>query len=222
LQLDHKGITHYSALYDQSKYFDNAFTRYYVKKGWNFHQFSILRSLGELLILKILVKRYPDLQKFQVSCHAAHKDGDKMLPCGNCEKCRRIVGMLTALDEDPKRCGYTDKQIENCLKTLGSKNIKQLGSDAQQLFYMLYKKELIEVNEHTKKLAKTNPEIMQLRFDNERSMVEDLPAYVREKLFALMLPYAEGIVKMDNRKWINIEKEALRLSETIYKIRQNE
>ena len=38
------------------------------------HQFSVLRHLSELLIEKILVERYPDLQAMQVSCHAAHKD----------------------------------------------------------------------------------------------------------------------------------------------------
>ena len=115
---NYEGISHYHALYDQSKYFDNALTRYYHKKGWNMYQYSILRSLSELLILKILVKRYPELQKEQVSCHAAHEQDGRMLPCGNCEKCRRIVGMLKALDEDPKRCGYSDNQIQKGLEAL--------------------------------------------------------------------------------------------------------
>jgi len=105
LKLNYQGITHYSGLYDQSKYFDNALTRYFMKKGWGFHQYSILRSLSELLILKILVKRYPELQKHQVSCHASHDKDGRVYPCGNCEKCRRIVGMLMALDEDPRNCG---------------------------------------------------------------------------------------------------------------------
>ncbi len=102
--------------------------------------------MSELQILKILVKRYPDLQQTQVSCHASHKEGEKMLPCGNCEKCRRIVGMLVALNEDPKRCGYTDQQIDKCLKSLQTKKVKQLGPDAQQLYYLLYSKNLINVS----------------------------------------------------------------------------
>ena len=71
------GISHYCGLYDQSKYFDNAMTRYYRMKGWKLHQFSVLRSLSELLIMKVLIKRYPELQKQQVSCHAAHEVGGK-------------------------------------------------------------------------------------------------------------------------------------------------
>lgn len=210
LQVQQDGITHYAALYDQSKYFDNALSRYYEKKNWNFYQFSILRSLSELLILKILVKRYPDLQSLQVSCHAAHKEGDRMLPCGKCEKCRRIVGMLKALEEDPARCGYTPEQIEQCLRALESKKVKQLGSDAQQLYHLLLEKQLISDNPHTRKLAKENPEIMQLRFDNERSMLEDMPAGLRSELFDLMQAYTSGSVHRQNRKW-----EAISLKDLI-------
>jgi hypothetical protein len=153
--------------------------------------------------LKILVKRYPDLQKHQVSCHAAHKEGDKMMPCGNCEKCRRIVGMLMALDEDPKRCGYSDAQIDKSLKALGTKKVKQLGSDAQHLYYLLVSKGLITVGEELKKMVKSNPEIMALRMDNERSMMEDLPVYIRQPLFEIFQAYADGMVKLEARKWIS-------------------
>ena len=69
-----RGITHYDGLYDQSRWFDQALSRYFHRKGWRVHQFSVLRHLSELLIEKILVERYPDLQALQVSCHAAHKD----------------------------------------------------------------------------------------------------------------------------------------------------
>ncbi len=203
-QINFQGITHYNALYDQSKYFDNAMTRYYARKGWNMYQFSILRSLSELLILNILVKRYPNLQRLQVSCHSAHKEGEKMLPCGKCEKCRRMIGMLKVLDEDPKRCGYMDAQIEQGLKALETKTVKQIGSDAQHLYHLLRQKNLIEHNPHTQKLAKEHPEIMMLRFDNERSMMQDMPKEVRAKLFGILEKYAQSQVKMVNRKWTKL------------------
>ncbi|SDB36350.1 hypothetical protein SAMN03097699_0913 [Flavobacteriaceae bacterium MAR_2010_188] len=200
-----EGITHYNAIYDQSKYFDNALSRYYQKKGWDIYQYSILRSLSELLILKILVKRYPDLQKLQVSCHAAHEEDGKMLPCGNCEKCRRIVGMLKALDEDPKRCGYTDNQIEKCLVALSKQSVKQIGSDAAQLYYLLDQRDLLQENEHTNKLAKEHPEITKLRFDIERSNLEDLPKHIRKPLFKIYQKYSDGVVKLSERKWHNFD-----------------
>ena len=199
------GISHYNALYDQSKYFDNALTRYFKKKGWNLMQYSLLRSLSELLILKVLVKRYPHLQEHQVSCHAAHEKDGRMLPCGNCEKCRRIVGMLMALDEDPRRCGYNEQQIERGLKALAQKGVKQLGTDAAHLYYLLLTKGLVEDNENTRKRAKEHDVIEKLRFDSERSTVADLPEHVRKPLFKILEKYAEGSVILKDRKWIEVE-----------------
>src|SRR5690606_28419927 len=108
---NYQGISHYNGLYDQSRFFDETLSRFFMKKGWGISQFSILRPLSELLILKILVKRYPHLQQHQVSCHAAHEVEGRIYPCGKCEKCRRIVGMLTALEADPHHCGYGDAKI---------------------------------------------------------------------------------------------------------------
>ncbi len=198
---NYKGISHYHGLYDQSKYFDNALTRYYSKKEWNIWQYSILRPLSELLILKILVKRYPDLQKYQVSCHAAHSENGKMLPCGVCEKCRRIIGMLMALDEDPKRCGYTEDQIKKGLAALENRGVKQLGSDAAHLYFLLVSKGLIGDTEHTRKLAKRHEEIVSLRFDNERSDIADIPLHIRKPLLKILSEYSEGSVQLRDRKW---------------------
>jgi creatinine amidohydrolase/Fe(II)-dependent formamide hydrolase-like protein len=205
VKLNFQGITHYSGLYDQSKYFDNALTRYFLKKGWGIHQYSILRSLSELLIMKILVKKYPQLQKHQVSCHASHEKDGRIYPCGNCEKCRRIVGMLSALDEDARNCGYSSEQIKKGLKSLETKKVKQIGPDAAQLFHMLVEKQLIANTDHTKKLAKAHPQILKLRFDNERSMMSDLPMFVRKPLLQLLLPFSGGATQLKERKWNDID-----------------
>lgn len=197
----YSGITHYNALYDQSWYFDNALTRYYRKKNWGIRQFSPLRSLSELLILKVLVKRYPDLQRCQVSCHAANEKQGRMYPCGNCEKCRRIVGMLTALDEDPGRCGYSPEQVAKCLSALGGKGVKQIGSDAAHLYYMLLEKKKLEDTPYTRQMARPHPEILMLRFDRERSRLADLPDYVRKPLFGILSEYADGAAEWRDRSW---------------------
>lgn len=206
-----EGITHYHGLYDQSKYFDNALTRYYRSKGWQINQFSILRSLSELLIMKILVKRYPDLQKQQVSCHSAHEVEGRMYPCGKCEKCRRIIGMLRSLDENPEHCGYNESQIEKGLQALESRSVKQIGSDAAHLYYLLLKKNLISKNEFTKKVAKEHPEITKLRFDKGRSSLEDMPKYIRKPLFDILNQYADGAVKRLDNRWqeVNVNEEFL-------------
>jgi creatinine amidohydrolase/Fe(II)-dependent formamide hydrolase-like protein len=200
-KLNYQGITHYGGLYDQSKYFDNVLSRYFFKKGWGIYQFSILRSLSEMLILKILVERFPELQAQQVSCHASHEKNQRIYPCGNCEKCRRIVGMLSALDADPQNCGYKPDQISKGLKSLESKKVKQIGPDAAHLFYLLREKGLIEKNQHTNKLGKSHPEILKLRFDHARSNLCDMPASIRVPLISLLAQYSNGAVQMIDRKW---------------------
>ena len=217
-----QGISHYNGLYDQSKYFDNALSRYYQKKGWQVRQYSALRSLSELLILKVLVKRYPDLQREQVSCHAAHEKNGRMYPCGNCEKCRRIIGMLKALDEDPRRCGYTEEQIERALKALEAKSVKQIGSDAAHLYYLLLNKGLIAKNERTQKLAKPHPEILQLRFDQERSKLSDLPKGIRKPLFTILQEYAQGAVKLEHGKPQPLTLEPAVLQQAYFLSKSNE
>jgi creatinine amidohydrolase/Fe(II)-dependent formamide hydrolase-like protein len=204
-KLNQKGLTHYDGLYDQSRYFDNILSRFFMKKGWNVRQFSILRSLSELLILKILVKRYPELQSQQVSCHAAHEEEGRIYPCGNCEKCRRIVGMLKSLDEDPGRCGYKPEQIDKGLQALELRSVKQPGPDASHLYHLLLDKKLLTATEHTRKMARPHPEIMKLRFDRERSQITDIPVDLREGLYKICLQYSDGAVRMENKKWLNFD-----------------
>ena len=199
------GISHYSGLYDQSRFFDNTLTRYYRDKGWQIRQYSLLRSLSELLIMKTLVNRYPELQRHQVSCHAAHKNGDRMQPCGKCEKCRRIIGMLRALDADPKQCGYTEEQIAHGLQALEKQSVKQIGSDAAHLYHLLTSKKLISKTPLTTKTAKAHHEITALRFDRERSLLSDLPVEIRKPLFDILSQYADGAVMRNHAVWEPIE-----------------
>lgn len=211
------GISHYSALYDQSKFFDNALTRYYQKKGWNLYQYSMLRSMSELLIMKVLLKRYPALQKHQTSCHAAHEKDKHMYPCGNCEKCRRIIGMITALGGSPMNCGYEPEQITKALIQLANHSVKQIGSDAAHLYHLLLKNGKLENNTFTQKLAKEHPRVMQLRFDNERSTLEDMPEHVRNPLFNILTEYSDGAVIKKEKEWVHQDLNEKFLNSLPYK-----
>ena len=131
-----------------------------------------------------------------------------MYPCGKCEKCRRIVGMLTALGEDPQRCGYAPEQVTEGLEALASHSIKQLGSDASHLYYMLLQQGAIACNAYTMKKAREHPEIVSLRFDQERSTLEDLPDHLRKPLLHILREYSQGAVRLVNRKWHTFALEA--------------
>lgn len=195
------GITHYNGLYDQSRYFDNALSRYYLRKGWSISQFSIIRPLSEMLIEKTLVERYPKLQEHQMSCHATHKEGDWVRPCGKCEKCRRIVGMLLAVGADPKQCGYSEEQIQHCLIDLAQKGVHQESAGEEHLLFMLHEKGLIELPVSRKNI-KPRPEVLQLRFDPERSRINEIPMDLRKPLYKVFLRHSMGAVKRSGRRWL--------------------
>lgn len=201
LRLTHEGIRHYDGLYDQSIYFDRALSTYFLQKGWAVSQFSILRPLSEMLIETILAKRYPDLQSLQVSCHAASKADDKVVPCGRCEKCRRIVGMLTAIDEDPKRCGYTPKQIDECLNRIAAEGVHQEEAGAQHLLYRLFVKQAVRPQPNDRIKAKERPEVMHMRFDPDRSPIAAVPLDLRVPLYRIFDQYALGALQRSGHQW---------------------
>jgi creatinine amidohydrolase/Fe(II)-dependent formamide hydrolase-like protein/7-cyano-7-deazaguanine synthase in queuosine biosynthesis len=204
-RLTFKSITHYDGLYDQSRYFDNAMTRYFHRKAWGISQFSVLRPLSELLVEKTLVERYPELQSHQVSCHACHKEGERVHPCGRCEKCRRIVGMLTAIGAEPGHCGYSKAQIEDCLRDLAVKDIHQETEGVEHLAFLLNHRGALKGSSIGRVQALQRPEVMRLRFDSERSPVEGIPANLREPLYRLLLSSIGGSVKRRGRTWTEFD-----------------
>jgi creatinine amidohydrolase/Fe(II)-dependent formamide hydrolase-like protein len=198
-----KGITHYNGLFDQSRYFDNAMSIYFASKGWNIVQFSILRQLSEILIEKILVERYPKLQLLQVSCHASHKEGEIIKPCGKCEKCRRIVGMLLAIDSKPENCGYTKTQVEACIKDLAKAGVAQEREAVQHLGYILKQKGILQLENNFLGQASIGerPEIFKLRFDKERAPINEIPISIRAPLYHILLEHADGALKRNGQTW---------------------
>ncbi len=206
-RLRHEGITHYDGLYDQSRYFDQALTRYYQRKGWPLAQFSLLRQLSELLIQKILAERYPELLRQQVSCHATHIEDERTLPCGRCEKCRRIVGMLIAVGADPATCGYTPPQIEACLADLAARGVHQEAAGAEQLAWMLASGGTLPAAATGLARARRRPEVLQLRFDSQASPPDTMPGDLRAPLYRILLEHADGAVEKAGRGWRPLEVE---------------
>ncbi|MEE4273613.1 MAG: creatininase family protein [Thermoanaerobaculales bacterium] len=198
----HQGIPHYDGLYDQSRFFDQRLTRYFEDKGFGVVQFSILRSLSELLVEKILVERYPDLQRLQTSCHATHSEGDRVLPCGKCEKCRRVVAMLSALGADPATIGYRPDQIERCLRTIASKGVHQEGAGERQLLAMLVEQQLLPAGTEITRRVKPHPEVLEVRIDPERSPLDGIPVDLRRGLLQILLEHAHGASRRLGRKWL--------------------
>ncbi len=196
-----RGIPHYDGVYDQSRWFDAALSKFYRRKGWTLEQFSLLRPLSELLILDVLASRYPELQRHQMSCHAASIVGRRVRPCGACEKCRRVVGMLVALDHDPRRCGYDTPRIEACLADLARRGVATEAPCAEHVAHMLAERGKIRAAVGDATAARAHPEVRALRIDPRVSPLTDIPVALRTPLLGLLLQHATGALARRGGRW---------------------
>lgn len=195
------GIPHYDGLYDQSRWFDDALSRLYARKGWPLAQFSLLRPASELLIQKVLAERYPELQRHQVSCHAASVRGDRARPCGRCEKCRRIVGMLAAIGVDPGRCGYSEEGVEACLRALVMQGVHQEAAGAEHLGWLLAARGLLPAGAPGFRRLRERPEVTRLRFHPEHAPPSGVPRDLRRPVWKALLAHADGAVIRREGRW---------------------
>ena len=193
-----EGIRHYDGLFDQSVWFDQTLSYYFLQKGWSGCQFSVLRPLSELLIQKTLAARYPALLPLQMSCHATHSTGKQVRPCGRCEKCRRIVGMLLAVGADPAACGYDTGQVAHVLDRMDPGGLHQEAACAQHTLHLLARAGRIEAAGPG---AQPHPEVLQLRFDPEIAPLTGIPVDLRRPLLKILLAHADGAVQRRGRRW---------------------
>lgn len=197
------GVHHYHMVYDQSRYFDEYMTRYFRRKGLPIHQCSIVRPLSELLIERILGRRYPNLFHLQTSCHAAHVDGRRVLPCGRCEKCQRIMALTIANDLDPTVIGYGRKDILLLAQRLRKTCLKQEGAAVRHLRYLLGQRDPAAFQ--VDKTQRAHPEIEHVRIDGTHSPLHTIPLPIREPVLRIMLEHAAGILQRSGMGWISCD-----------------
>jgi hypothetical protein len=198
----HEGIDHYYCLYDQSRDFERRLNDYFRQKRWGVQLFSVLRSMSGLLIQKQLLRRYPESLPLQMSCHRAHPGAGCMLPCGRCEKCIGVMASLVACGGDPLACGYSREQVARCLAELPARGTWQEPAAVEHLGYLLAARGLLPAATVGGFAARPRPEVMQLRFDGERSDLDDLPADLRRPLLTLLLAQADGAVRLAGDRWV--------------------
>jgi creatinine amidohydrolase/Fe(II)-dependent formamide hydrolase-like protein len=119
--------------------------------------------------------------------------------------------MLTAIDSDAGRCGYSGDQIRRCLKQLSVKGVHQELPGVQHLGHLLHEKGSLAEPMLGPVAARERPEIMKLRFDPERSPPEAVPTDLRAPLLRILLEHADGAVRKSGRLWIDFKPEIKRV-----------
>ena len=124
-----------------------------------------------------------------------------MRPCGKCEKCRRVISMLTAVGGDPLNCLYQPDQVAKALVAVSEKALHQEGPVYRHLLWMLSRAGHIQLQPPASFLAQKQPAVMKLRFHPDRSPLEVIPEDMRRPLFDILLNYADGAVRFNGEEW---------------------
>ncbi len=171
----HQGIAHYDGLYDQSRFFDARHDPVLrSKKQWGclpvLDPPAALRAAGREDPRRALpgAAAPPDLVPRR------HTEGEQVRPCGRCEKCRRVVGMLKALGADPRRCGYTAEQIDDvsCAPSRRPASTRKPPASEQLHDHAHRAGPRCRGTCKLKSRSRPHPEVLKVRIDRERSPMD--------------------------------------------------
>ncbi len=103
---------------------------------------SLIEPLMDMMIQRILIRRYPQYAKYQMSCFTENEAGRDYHWCQECTVCAKMYLLSVASGMDPKKIGFTknmlNKEHKNLFTLFGGKsNLTYLNSGLgrkEQLF----------------------------------------------------------------------------------------
>jgi creatinine amidohydrolase/Fe(II)-dependent formamide hydrolase-like protein len=106
---------------------------------------------------------------------------------------------------DSRRCGYTDAQVAEVLRSLPEQALHQESAGAAHLYHLLVEKGRIDAARIQHHRPVPHPEVVHLRFDRERSPVDAIPSALRAPLYGILLEHAEGAVSRQGKHWTEFD-----------------
>ena len=196
---EYLGIRHYFGIYDQHQDYDSLMNNWYVKRIPGLVQWSAVRNISGLIVERILVNRYPDLVRYQRSCHSCHFEKDKIVPCGKCSKCMGVLLFLLANNADPKIMNFKDEDINSFSKRISPSNLRLDEDEKNQSFYLIGKKNNIP---HVKSVD----HVEKIHINEKTCDPKFIPEHLRDELFKIIKEYATGFCVLKNDIWKNIDE----------------
>ena len=192
-----KGIRHYFGVYDQTQDFDLRMEQWFAKKMRGMRQWSAVRFVSGMIVERILTSRYPEIARFQRSCHSCRFDGDNLLPCGKCSKCQGVLLFLLANNVDPSIMGYTDEDAAVLTARIAEGNLRL---DEDERDHSLY---LAQISPNLK--GKEHAHVETIHLHKPTSDLELVPARFRFPLLKIFTKYTKGFTALKEGSWVPIE-----------------
>ena len=192
-----KGIRHYFGVYDQTQDFDLRMEQWFAKRMPGMRQWSAVRFVSGMIVERILTSRYPEIARFQRSCHSCRFDGDNLLPCGKCSKCQGVLLFLLANNVDPSIMGYTDEDAAVLTARIAEGNLRL---DEDERDHSLY---LAQISPNLK--GKEHAHVETIHLHKPTSDLELVPARFRFPLLKIFTKYTKGFTALKEGSWVPIE-----------------
>jgi hypothetical protein len=192
------GIRHFFGVYDQMQDFDARMERWLSERMPGMRQWSAVRSISGLIVEKILTSRYPELARFQRSCHSCRFNRSDLLPCGKCSKCQGILLFLMANKVDPSIMGYDHEDVTALPTRIAEGNLRL---DEDEKNYALFLSGLSpNVNDWETGHIET------IHFHKQTSDLQLLPAHFRSKIIGILARYTKGYAILQDGSWVGVLK----------------
>lgn len=191
----YKGIKHYYGVYDQTQDFDLRMEKWYEKRMPGMRQWSGVRSVSGLIVERILTKRYPELAKFQRSCHSCHFQGKDIVPCGDCSKCLGIQLFLRANNVNPAIMGYGKKDTAAFPARLAKGGLRLDEDEREHAAFLAGKYDSsVKGTEHA--------HVETVHLHKSTGDMQLVPKRYRAPLLNIIKEYTNGFTKLQNDAWV--------------------
>jgi hypothetical protein len=198
----YNGIKHYYGVYDQTQDFDLRMEKWYEKRMPGLRQWSAVRPVSGLIVERILTKRFPEIAKYQRSCHSCHFQGREIVPCGDCSKCLGIQLFLRANKVDSAIMGYSKNDADLFPKRFAKGGLRLDEDEREQAAFLAGKNDFaISGTEH--------PHVEAIHVFEETADMKLVPKRFRNKLLKMLMAYTNGFTALQNDKWVPTSKPNL-------------
>ena len=174
--------------------------KWYNQRIPGLKQWSVVRNISGLIVERILTKRYPNLAKFQRSCHSCHFEKREILQCGNCSKCMGVMLFLMANGIDPKIMNFKENDISSFLKNVESVPLRLDKDEKDHSIYLLSKKKRILKGRYVEHIER-------IHLNKSTCDLQNIPLQFRKNILKVIEEYTNGYCTFKNDKWILNKKE---------------
>ncbi len=191
----YKGIKHYYGVYDQTQDFDLRMEKWYEKRMPGMRQWSAVRPVSGLIVERILTKRYPEIAKFQRSCHSCHFQARDIVPCGGCSKCLGIQLFLRANNVNLTIMGFRKKDTALFPNRLAKGGLRLDEDEREHAAFLASKYDpSIKGTEHA--------HIETIHLHRDTGDLNLVPARFRKALLGIVKQYTRGFTKLNKDLWV--------------------